>query len=270
MSKTRVPWRESIPAWYEIGIHEKTTLIISIHPKALTLFDILKPDSPIVAHFKKKFELPDFIMPPVERWGFGEVMQRVADERGWTTYHCPLPVYKKLRQKENSDWSTAAAVRSTLCVLFGLLSFCPDEDTDYRVQQLIIVDNFLVENGLNGGSLTAILTPAMTPFLSNPDADSLKSIQKAMQTADEYMWQDRKRSELFTRDFRVFCYEPTRIHFSVSGDACGLDPASNDGAYRDENRGYRLVPHNVDSGMQQLSLLMGLARLAELGRSKYI
>lgn len=270
MNKTRVPWRELIPAWYEIGIHEQTTIVVKIHHQALSLFDILKPDSPIVLYYVKKFGLPTFVMPTAEHWGYAGVISRVPDEEGWVTYHCPLPVYKKRKEKNRSEENTAGAVRATLSILFGLLTFNPDEDTDSSIPQLVIVDNLLVENGLNGGSLTAVFTPGMNPFLSGPTDASLESVRRAMITADEYMWQDGNRSKLLARDFRVSRFEPTRLHLCVPGNACGLDPASNDGAYHDENRGYRLVPHNVDGGIQQLSLLMGLARLCELGRTKYI
>lgn len=268
MSKIRMPRKDLIPAWYEIRIYEKTTLVINIHPKALSLLDILKSDSPIVKHYEKEFDLPNFIMPTAERWGFGEVIQRVSDERGWTSYHCPLPVYKKIGEKERTGKGTATAVRTTLSILFSLLDFCPEEDTEYRVSQLVIIDGFLVQNDLHGGSLSATITPAMTPFLSSPSVESLKSIQDSMRTADEYMWQEKKRKKLFASDFRVHYQEPTKIHLTVPGDACALDPAFGD--YDGASYGYRLVPHNVDSGMQQLSLLMGLARLNELGRAMYI
>lgn len=268
MNKIRMPWKDLIPAWYEIGIYEKTTLVINIHAKVLSLFDMLKSDSPIVKHYEKEFDLPSFIMPTAERWGFGEVIQRVPNESGWVSYHCPLPIYKKHGERNRSDKGTAATVRTTLSILFGLLDFCPEEDTEYRVSQLVIIDGFLVQNDLHGGSLSATITPAMTPFLSSPSVESLRSIQDSMRTAYEHMWQERKHSKLFTNDFRVHYQEPTKIHLTVPGDACGLDPAFGD--YDGASYGYRLVPHNVDSGMQQLSLLMGLARLHELGRAMYI
>ncbi len=269
MSKIRLPWRELIPAWYEIGISNKTTLVVSIHPKALSLFDILKPESPIIGHYKKEFSLPAFILPTAERWGFGEVIHRVPDERGWVSYHCTLPVIKKFKEEKRSDECAATAIRATLSILFNLLSLSFEGDTEYRVPQLIVIDGFLVQDGMHGGSLSAIVTPAMTSFLSDPSPESLESIQDAMRTADEYMWQEKERKRLLARSFQVHHYE-SRIHLTVPGDACGLDPASGHGEYRDSASGYRLTPHNVDGGLQQLALLMGLARLHELGRSMYI
>lgn len=194
------------------------------------------------------------------------MIHRVPDERGWVSYHCPLPIYKKQGEKHISERSTSTAVRTTLSILFELLNLDPEEDTKYEIPQLVVVDNFLVQEERNGSSLSAIITPAMIPFLSNPESDSLKSIEEVMRTADEHMWQEKKRSKLFESDFRVHFYKSPKIHLSVQGDACGLDPAHYSGI----GCGYRLVPHNVDSGIQQLSLLMGLARLHELGRSFYI
>lgn len=66
MSEIRLPWLELIPAWYEIGIFNKTTLVINIHPKALPLLDLLKPEAPIVKYYEKEFNLPAFILPTAE------------------------------------------------------------------------------------------------------------------------------------------------------------------------------------------------------------
>jgi len=146
----------------------------------------------------------------------------------------------------------------------------PDEDTDCDTPQLIIVEGLMVQEALNSGALSAIVTPGMNPFLSSPEKGSLELIRSAMQIADEHMWRpDRKKDSLFPLQFKVNFSGPTAIHLSVPGNACGLDPSFGSGSYEGPSHGYRLSPHNVDSGIQQLSLLMGLARLCELGRAMY-
>lgn len=270
MSKIRLPWREEIPAWYEIGIHKGTTLVVSVHPKALSLLDRVTLDSPIIQNYSDRLEVPAFILSQRERWGFGGVIQCVLGQKGWVSYHCPLPVYRRRWEKDASGRDWAIAVRASLNVLFMSLGSCPDEDTDWNIPQLIIVEGLMVQEALNSGALSAIVTPGMNRFLSNPGKSSLESIRSVMQIADEHMWrQDRKQDRLSPWQFKVNFSGPRAIHLSVPGNACGLDPSSGRGSYEDSSSGYRLSPHNVDSGTQQLSLLMGLARLCELGRGMY-
>ena len=100
-------------------------------------------------------------------------MQCVSGEKGWVSYHCPLPVYRKHWEKDVSGRGRAIAVRASLDVLFMSLGSCPDEDTDWNIPQLIIVEGLMVQGALNSGALSAIVTPGMNLFLSNPEKSSL-------------------------------------------------------------------------------------------------
>ena len=66
------------------------------------------------------------------------------------------------------------------------------------------------------------------------------------------------RKKEYCVSFRV----PKWIHFTIPGNACGLDPEHY--SSENPNEGYELQPHNVDSSFQQLCFLMGLAKLHEL------
>lgn len=256
----RVPWQEKIPAWYELRIHNNTTLVVAVHPKVCALLEV-RTDLPIIRLYEERLCIPSFSLEN-GRWGFGGAMRLFSENNGWTSVHCPLPVYQT-KEEEVFDKGNAKAVRASLSMLFTILSFYSDADGDFTVPQLIIIDNFDV---LAGNALSAIVTPGMHLFLSNLKTGSLESVQQAMQIADRYMWQRSCMTDLlYSMQFRVDFSVSNKIHLSVPGNACGLDPYS----YSNSSLGYRLGPHNVDSGTQQLTLLMGLARLCELGRAIY-
>lgn len=68
------------------------------------------------------------------------------------------------------------------------------------------------------------------------------------------------------REFRVLLRRPKWVNFSCPGNACGLDP--EDYYEKSLDWGYQLVPHNVDSPLQQLTLLAGVAMLYQLARQE--
>jgi hypothetical protein len=64
-------------------------------------------------------------------------------------------------------------------------------------------------------------------------------------------------------DFRAVLYEDTGFHISVPGNACGIDPGYR---YFENGEGYEFCGHNIDSPIQQISILAGLAVLHDIAR----
>ena len=61
-------------------------------------------------------------------------------------------------------------------------------------------------------------------------------------------------------------YENGWLNVSCPGDACGLNPANSCGG--EDGRGYEFSCHNVDSPMQQLTLIAGLAALCDKAKKE--
>lgn len=270
MDEMPVSTRKSIPAWYQIGIYTDTTLVIKIHPKAKSLLDKLKGEAPIISAYKQKFNLTEFIPPSEKRWGFGQMIETRPDQKGWAVYHCPLPIVKRRSDEQALNRSAEATVRSSLSLFFLALQGQPKESTEHDVPQLIIIDYLSVEQGMSGGAISATLSSGMFPYLANPSTRSLKSIEAAMKTAYEYVWQDEASRKHLAGEFKVRHEEPAKIHLSVPSHGSGLIADSNSAIYKGPDRGYRLVPHSLDSGPQQMAILMGLARLHELALKMYL
>lgn len=267
MRQTRLPWVHSIPMWYSLGIHNKTTLEIKVHERAMHLVERLTPTSPIIRYHSEVRELRPFVAASAGHWGFGEVLRHVNDDSPWVVYHCPLPVFKRRGDLDAQTHHAGTEVRLSLSLLFAMLRFPPEVDTGAALPQFVIIDGLLVERGPHGAAIEATLTPAMLPFLTDPSKGSLESVRTTMITVDRNIWQEDERMRVSEDSFRVTHRPPAYVHLCVPGNACGLDPDPNE--RRDEQRGYRLYEHNVDSGLQQLTLLMGIARLSELGQLHY-
>lgn len=257
----KLPKRDIIPACYDLTL-EGTTLLFHVHPRgAEVLKQVLNGPVPLVSVLREELSLPKFIPPTEEQWGFGKILTcRQSALSGWILYQCPLPVVLGPQIGDEANWQEAFAVSATLQVLFrALVLEVLEGERDSLLPQLLFIDGMVARGGMHGGSLHATLCPPLCTWLSQQEDNSeCPEIVEAMKRVFEHM-SGREESE-----FRAWLRQPKWINLSCPGDACGLDP---DG-YNDLSleRGYTLSPHNVDTPIQQFTLLSGLAVLCQLAR----
>ena len=254
----KIPTLDPISTWYELNVigEQDEILVVRIHNAAMSeLVEMVKSNAPVVLQYQKKFDLPEFIEPAHDCWGFKKVLCKTpCIQDGWTEYRIILPIM------EEGGLSALYPLRATLKILFDAL-FLFGGDTGWHLPQLMVVTGLLVDRSWHGGALGVAFTPAMIKFLSMQENEqNLPAVIDIMRKAYERISGDVRYP--FGK-FRAFCRQPKWIHFSVPGDACQLDPDSYDSSLE---RGYKLSSHNVDSGLQQLSLIMGLAKLHSLAR----
>ena len=141
-------------------------------------------------------------------------------------------------------------------VLFTSLCY-QDEETSADKRQTMTVQ-MAVHQDIYGGSLYVDLSPMARSRLSDFGQDTkLSEVTQAMFNCHIRMM--GKEKYLDTYDF-LSRVSDGYAHLNCPGNACGLGPEE----YERNDYGYRLVPHNTDSPIQQLTLLMGLAKLCEM------
>lgn len=94
-----------------------------------------------------------------------------------------------------------------------------------------------------------------------------QQITQAMRTAYVHMSQaffDEATAKEMASDCRFYILGDRRPCFIAPGDACDLAPEGMDEMYAEY--GCELGPHNIDGHIQQLTLLVGVAKLCELAR----
>ncbi|MBC7766514.1 hypothetical protein H7Y21_00775 [Arenimonas sp.] len=109
--------------------------------------------------------------------------------------------------------------------------------------------------------MSVILTPQVLTWINKQPEAHVKEIQDAMRTAHSFMWDGASRSDRYGARIG----SPKWIHLDVPGDACDL--SSDNNRHNEMDQGYTLVPHNVDSGLQQLTFIAGLAKMRDLIRA---
>lgn len=267
LNHIRIPETDPIPRWYRLGTKGTGTLVIHIHEKAVDhLCSAVSIKAPLVQGIMKKFRF-DFIPPTSPVWGFGRetlfgpeapLCATHSEHDNWKSWECTLPIFKN-----DNDHHKFMAVRATLALLFEFLQlFGIDGNTGEKKFQLVIIQGMRLDYDLHGGSLGAVLTPAMMPYLHRqPNESSLVEVVKAMRQASHYIL-GKPETYSDTYDYRALCRQPKWINLKVMGDACGLDP--NEYYEKSLSKGYHLAPHNIDTSFQQLCFLMGLAKLHQL------
>ena len=253
-----------IPAWYELSLEDDSTICISVHRKALENIQNRGWDgAPAVAAMQKQFGFDTFTKPREGDCGFQNMFKLGKSDRpDWIVWQVQLPVIKT--EEHNNPWDQALAIRATLWLFLSNALWLFEGNTGWPKPQLIVVEDICLPsegNRMGSGALSATLMPPVMPWLTeHKDHTQIEAVVEAMKKADNHMWPSDKRYGRFEALF----HKPKWLNLDVPGDACELA-----GGYNDESlkHGYTLHPHNVDSSIQQLTFLAGLARLHDLVRA---
>jgi hypothetical protein len=269
-----------IPCWFELSwlptvpFRRKTpTIILRIHNDLQAIF----PTGGIV---------------PVVQEGLDFLPEKgalVKSVEGFTNFLVPLPTVKKTtgllceecdgtgKRFENGDcfscdgsgqgveldFTEINGICRELAHLTTSLRYPPDQDVHTNLPQLLSVKT-MFEQGMDGAALCGEYSVPFVNWLSSfgDGRMELTEMVRAMKVAYTHM-AGRVYSDF---DFQaVIENNKGWLNVSCPGDRCGLHPGSSHGWNRGE--GYEFSSHNVDSPIQQLTLLAGLAALSDKVRS---
>lgn len=217
--------------------------------------------APVIEQLSKLFGFKSFTPPTEGSWGFDDSLSLgKSAQPEWILWEFKLP---KIRSKDGVGESSTkgiAALRCSLHVLFLILSMVKEE-TNSSEKQLIVIDSISLPIGDRrcSGSIDAVLTPTAISWLSKQPTGHIEEIVESMKRASEYMWEGVTR----TNRFGAEC-DGRFIYLDIPGEACHLYPENNHNPKSEE--GYSMSCHNTDSSLQQLTFLVGLARLHVLMR----
>lgn len=283
--------RESIPCWYELSWDkENVAIILCIHKDFIKHFPEISTDSPMVKGLLKEFKLDAFSGYFKGNLGFGGVLKRRGDNGEFVEFFVPLPVLKKESGKcsicdgsvnnqfsngekcrfcngggkeYSIDWQIGHTISATFTVVFLFLSLFYDKETKCLSSQLMTVETRTAV-GLHGGSLGGIFSIDLVNWMSSfaPNFTIVEMVD-AMMTAYGHMFAEKL--DQFERFRASIDYENGWLNVDCPGNACGLNPSHSSVG---KGHGYEFTPHNVDTCMQQLTLLAGLAALHDKARKE--
>jgi hypothetical protein len=165
---------------------------------------------------------------------------------------CLYCVGEGMRHAHN--WRSAYAVTSSLGLLFMILDV--GEDTSAKEFQDVTI-SMTAQHGQHGSSIEGCFGIDFLDYVSSNPFELkniiLENTVDAMSAASRKMFLDASAHARCT--IRIDC-NSSSIGFTVPGDACGI---STDFYGRRPGEGRRFTCHNMDSPLQSLTLLAGLA-----------
>jgi len=280
---------ERVPCWYELSWNEGLRiLIVRVHENFLKKMRKMAIGNAIAVSFAKEFGFKKFENDPMKDFGFEGVLHNKGVSDGFMEYSILIPKVK-IKTEENChhcqgsgkrdqfpdeaclscngdgkerdyDYTAAYAISASLTLLFIILD--DDADTGADVPQLLTVRTMCVREA-HGGSMSGSYSVDFVEWLSGfKENQSIPEMEKAMMLAYERMMTLRFESRA---SFRAFINDDRGwLNVSIPGDACGLNPSYSMRCH--ENEGYDFSCHNVDTAVQQLTLLCGLAALHDRAR----
>ena len=243
------PFKDSIPAWYELTLVNPTTLGFRIHTTAL--LDLARlPWGSITSGI-----LADPFTPPCEGdCGLNKIFTFTESENpDWILWQCPLPTAYDNGNKGHDLFATMSLFFGSLSLMYSeVKSHCP-------YSQLILLEDIYFHQ--QGGSFKLTLTAPTVKWLHNHgDQTFLDEVSAAMRSANMHIWNQGRSG---TSGFQAVLHEKRWLHL-VTGVSGGLDPAPN--SSNNPDSGYEMVCHNVSTWTSALPLIVGVAKMHDLIR----
>jgi hypothetical protein len=256
-----------VPAWYELGL-DGTTFVIRARSSVFgQLCELCNADSEPIIGLARRLDLPPFTPLTEKSCGFGRALVRMPDKNGWIIWRLLLEPISGPKIKDGVRWDLLYPKSATLATLLWALSAVPIP-LDSGPPQLLVVSGICCGRGFHENSFTVLMSRfAVRAIFALGEGAWRKAVCRAMRRIHSFIFPNRAWNDASQYDARLL--NGKRLYLRCPGDACDLGVAPEElplgGA---GSRGHRLMPHNVDSPLQQLTLLVGLAALHDCLRGR--
>lgn len=284
--------KKDVPRRYGLSwIADSAQLVVKIHADFADRIPIVSPTAPIVQMLQKEFELKGFVGDMRQNFGFENALRAGSEKDGFISLSVPIPVIDIItdepcdecggsgfadpelwdkgtqclycdgkKRKSFLDWHTAHAISASLNTLFCvLLVDVEGMPVSFSAPpQLLTVELAMVRtSGGSGYPLGGYYSKTLARWLSSGGVRLIPAMSTAMRCA--YVRMFGPGSKYGFDSFRASVdYDTGWLNANCPGQACGINPEC---PHVKSGEGYRFGSHNVDSPMQQLTLLAGLAAL---------
>ena len=290
---------EDWPEWFtlDFGV-DPPRLLIGINEEVLGRLVPLLQKTPILATFSKQLEEngndSEFLLDPAKPWGFGGVLTPCKyqhsdspDYLAWFSIGVPL-VEKDVGvcddcdgskedgegmnclrcsgtgRKTVMDWKVAKHIAMTLSSLCFLFQWPDKELVDGLKTNWLQLLSLQTHYEMGCAPLGAILASPFGFYVRSFSNTSLPLVKEAMKNTYLTAFPGYKRFGDY--HFDAVIRERGQLSLTVPGDACGLLVDGFDSSLRMRSGYLKLTDHNVDSSIQQLSLVCGLAAFTGMAR----
>lgn len=254
-----------VPHTHEITINEDAISIsFSLRPDLNEFVKKLLGGTNRHAEFyEKECGLSKYIPPNESTWGYGKIfkleLKKVSDN-SWVTWECKLP--------QKPDWKKLDEISASISDLAIAISLFDPMDEVFDSHQFMSLECVIVKshNCLNGGSFSFFYSKEVLDYTVTiwEDEEKYFGIMDCMKKFYGRM-AGKRDLDIMRHDFHIGQYQanPRCPTFRCPGNCACISPEH---LSRTDEYGARYVPHNIDSKIQQLTLLAGVIKLANIAR----
>lgn len=285
---------ENIPCWYELSWRaEPPTIVLRLHRDFIAGAKVISLEELIVREFMKEFRFTNWNGDLTRNWGFEDAFVRQGEKEEFVEFWVNIPKVKwrtaepcercdgtgkdphfedeKCFSCDGSgkayamDWKIAYAISASFTAFSNLVNY-PEQETRAAVPQLLTVQTVTRQES-HGGSLGGEYSIPLARWMASlGEGTKMTEMVEAMKAAHRRLFDDEK-FDLHCSSFKASIdYEDGWLNVSCPGEECGLNPEYGEDMAMRKKRGYKFDCHNVDTPMQQLTLLAGLAALHDQAR----
>ena len=290
--------QESIPCWYELSWRgRKPAILLKVHKDFIASIKPISEDAYIVKSLKEEFKFKSFVGSFGGNFGFDNAFIRAGEKGNFVEFVVKIPRVKKWTNEKCSncqgsgkemfvgsrrdclycegtgeervfDWQPAYAISASFTVFTGLTRF-PKIETSAPFPQLLTVKT-ITGREQHGGSLGGEYSIPCVNWLASlfGTGPIIPEMISAMKIAYNRMLGLRKFDQFHFH--ASVDYKGGWLNVSCPGNACGLNPVHGAGYDMDRGLGYKFDCHNVDTPMQQITLLASLAALHDRARKELL
>lgn len=226
----------------------------------------LEPNPQHLSALQKELGLPEFIAPKEGDWGFGPWLKWAegmgTDGRTWPALQFEWPQPTSIEEAHRQTEALSASLHLLQLTLWLWYKPPIDELMAVPPYQLLQWDGWCLGRERRPGTwaLGFAVTPASRRAIDKVWKE--KSQDKMAAVVAERMREVMRRLaprlvRLGDNSIGLRWLTPPRFFLQTFGNAADLGP---DGSFtQHDDEGFELGPHNIDSALQQLSLLAGVA-----------
>jgi len=249
---------------YKLGFNvENCVLSIVFEPGVYEwLCEEFKDEYILDCDLSDDLELPAFRKNKRGIWSYGDVGWLGTSQRGWPTWFFDLPIVEGSLDR-NKAGEQLYGIAATLAHLFETLSQCRVWPFAVLEQQEIAVRMSVTKETLIGAHLYAAFSKRLKCHLLYLHDEDYELISLAMRSALAKMLS--KQADALAEATAKLSSPPYGIVLELADGGCYLKPKAGACVYP----GMELAPHNMDTPIEQLSVLAGLAKLDEIARARF-
>jgi len=283
---------ENMPCWYELSWREEIpAIVLRVHKDFIQATEQIlsnNPDIPfwdMMEKLRKDLGLSSFVFKFSENFGFDNAFQRIGEKYGFVEFLIRIPKIEQYTDEtcpnckgtgKNKDlgiecsfcngkgkhlifdWKSGYAVSASFTA-FSLLSRPWSKKTSSTLPQLLTIQTN-IKAEIDGAPLGGIYSLALCNWLRMVGQTNFPEVVEAMKNAYRQMYSLNRLSGYY---FGATNNDGWLV-IDCPGNACGIYPS--DGFTR--GKGCEFTCHNLDTSVQQITLIAGLAALHDRARKE--